>query len=335
MSRNSLSSAQSALGRFGGTITSRPSGPEKIQHFLNLYFDIFSPHWPFIHRASFTMNQSNESPLLVQSMLVIGMWVADTASIRAAAVELHGKLGEAISEQRKKWDLSAASGSPGTTPQANPKFPLPMYQAILLHIIFTLLHKGNGGSEAESKMSLALDLTLALKSSPLTARDLTLSLLSSLVQSCRRLGMFHYPSILTVCRESPDEHTFLPHAWVSVEEVKRFNVALWRVCRAISGRSWACPPTGRTDAGAGAGAAGGGVDGRQGNAKWELRAAELRFPLPTNDAMWAAQTWEEWDSAVARGRDEDVDVDADVLGLGDYREDEWISVAAGMLELLG
>lgn len=74
-----------------------PYGPDKIQHFINLYFSLFHPNWPFVHRASF--NARSETPLLVQSMVVIGLWVSKEQSAQSAAIDLHKTLNSAIRQQ--------------------------------------------------------------------------------------------------------------------------------------------------------------------------------------------------------------------------------------------
>ena len=74
-----------------------PYGPDKVQHFINLYFSLFHPYWPFVHCASF--NTRNETPLLVQSMVAIGLWVSKEPSARSAAIDLHKTLNSAIRQQ--------------------------------------------------------------------------------------------------------------------------------------------------------------------------------------------------------------------------------------------
>lgn len=70
----------------------------KRQQCINLYFEKFHPHWPFIHKPSFDFHQ--ETPLLVQSMVVIGLWARGGQRAQSAAVELHGKLDSAIRDQK-------------------------------------------------------------------------------------------------------------------------------------------------------------------------------------------------------------------------------------------
>lgn len=62
------------------------------------YFEIFHPRWPFIHRGSFNVRQ--EPPLLLLSVMAIGMWTSGEQSAQSAAVELHDKLDVAIRDQR-------------------------------------------------------------------------------------------------------------------------------------------------------------------------------------------------------------------------------------------
>lgn len=85
-----------------------PSYSEKLQHFLKLYFELFHPHWPFIHKGSF--NESNETALLVQSMVVIGMWATGVQSTQSAAIDLHAILNSAIYQQRVCFSRSPFCG---------------------------------------------------------------------------------------------------------------------------------------------------------------------------------------------------------------------------------
>lgn len=122
-------------------------------------------------------------------------------------------------------------------------------------------------------------------------------LLESLVLSCKRLGMFYYPNMLARFQE--DE---LPsYVWVSIEEVKRFDLALYKVWKTLGNR------VNRKR-------------GATGVASQGLEAAELQFPLPKNDPLWNAITKHEWLAAIT----EDVEYNK----LRDTREDEWISKSA-------
>jgi hypothetical protein len=66
--------------------------------FLDLYFKKFHPYWLFVHRGSF--DKDTESPLLVQAMVVIGMWMSEEPNARSAAIDLHNTLASAIIQQR-------------------------------------------------------------------------------------------------------------------------------------------------------------------------------------------------------------------------------------------
>ena len=70
---------------------------DRRKQWIDRYFETFHPCWPFIHRGSFKMR--HETPLLLQSMTVIGMWTSREQSARSAAVELHEKLDDAVRDQ--------------------------------------------------------------------------------------------------------------------------------------------------------------------------------------------------------------------------------------------
>jgi hypothetical protein len=63
---------------------------------VGIYFELFHPHWPFIHRGTFI---EFETPLLVQSMVAIGLWMTGEENSRSKAVDLHTVLGKAIRQQ--------------------------------------------------------------------------------------------------------------------------------------------------------------------------------------------------------------------------------------------
>lgn len=71
---------------------------EKRKQYVDRYFEIFHPRWPFIHRGSFDVRQ--EPPLLLYSVMALGMWTSGEQSAQSAAVELYDKLDFAIRDQR-------------------------------------------------------------------------------------------------------------------------------------------------------------------------------------------------------------------------------------------
>jgi hypothetical protein len=129
----------------------------------------------------------------------------------------------------------------------------------LLHLIFTVL-RGPIGQPS-------LDLRLKMSSADL-------KLLRCLVGSCDRLGILHYPSIL-----SKYQWTGPPgYIWVCIEEVKRFNLALYKFCNVVDG-------------------AGESLSGKDGKTSSLLRLSQLQFPFKQNDRLWKATNMEEWMSA--------------------------------------
>ncbi|GKZ28921.1 hypothetical protein AbraIFM66950_001879 [Aspergillus brasiliensis] len=214
-------------------------------------------------------------------MLVIGLWMSKQRKAQSKAIDLHNVLGAAIRQQTEAWDASVADASSAC------KWPIPTYQAILLHIIFAGLYRGGG--------ELDIDLTPSL--APADA-----DLLERLVISCKKLGLFYYPNILAhYC------HGIVPEfAWVSIEDVKRFNLALFRVCRVF------------------------GMLRKQeditGNLSGRLRASDLQFPPPRNAALWNAVTKDEWESAAT--------ADMDRHSIDDPLPLEWISNSADIVDIL-
>lgn len=164
-------------------------------------------------------------------------------------------------------------------------WPIPTYQAILLHIIFSIMHASGG--------TLDLDLRFSLPPN-------RLELLMGLVRSCRKLGMFHYPNILERYREV-DVFTYV---WVCIEEVKRFDLALYKVCGKLTGLG-----------------SGGNLD--VGGSSL-FSAEELQFPMPNNCSLWHAVGRDQWISAL----------EGKLVDLDDLAQDSWISNSAGLLNFL-
>ncbi|KAE8385723.1 hypothetical protein BDV23DRAFT_190598 [Aspergillus alliaceus] len=245
----------------------------KRKQYVDHYFEVFHPRWPFIHKGTFNLHQ--ETPLLLQSMVAIGMWTSKESSAQSAAVELHEKLDSAIRGQREKWDASEVEGA-----CSNCFWPIATYQAILLHIIFSVLTRSGGVVNLDLKASIS-------------AEDLTL--LKSLVESCRRLGMFSYPNMLARYKEA-DLPSFV---WLGVEEFKRYSISLYKLCGKLSS-------TGPGD-------------------KPLLPASELQFPLPSNDPLWNSIERDEWE---ANAKEENA------VSLNNELREKWISKFANMLEFL-
>ncbi|KAI2790412.1 hypothetical protein POX_d05924 [Penicillium oxalicum] len=229
-------------------------------------------------------------------MVAIALWMSGEEREKSKAIDLHNVLGKAIRQQKEQWDCS---GSENATPAC--KWPIPTYQAMLLHIISAAMMKSSGTSlQQHLKPSLP----------PVEA-----DLLHRLVASCKRLGMFQYPNILARFSETePGEYV-----WVSIEEIKRFNLALFKLCSAVSAPS---PGDGEGD-----GMNSLTVNIRDTVRSWGLRARDLQFPLPKNTPLWNALTPKEWFAADTP--------DVYRHDLHDNREQDWISRSADVLEQVG
>lgn len=116
--------------------------------------------------------------------------------------------------------------------------------------------------------------------------------------------MFYYPNILARYRET-DLASFV---WVGIEEIKRFNLALYKACGKL--RNPGTRDGSKDDVGA---------------VTSLLAASELQFPPPTNHPLWNAVGKDEW---MAHTKDERL------LSLHDNDHTNWISNFAGVLEIL-
>ncbi|KAB8202123.1 C6 and C2H2 transcription factor [Aspergillus parasiticus] len=218
------------------------------QDFIDIYFHDFHPTWPFLHWGTFEL--SKEPCILLQSMLMIGLWIKGDQAARDTAMTFHSKLLSAIEAQRSQWYIS------DSTQRRNNDTPWPMatYQSILLQLIFAVL---------VTKQETTFDLNLRFQ-----LQDPKYELLTSLVETCRRLGLFHYPNMLA------KYHSSAPIAlvWVNVEEIKRFGLALYKICRLCT-RS----------------ASAGTIDRDSSDKRSELLTlADLDFCMPDSDEMWNA-----------------------------------------------
>lgn len=131
------------------------------------------------------------------------------------------------------------------------------FQSVLLQIIFALFV-----AERETTFDLSCRYRLSAPA---------YGLLTALVETCRQLGLFCYPTMLS------KHHPSAPLAlvWVSVEEIKRFGLALYKVCRlCTSGVSSDTEPTFRRD-------------GHPLKSEL-LTLADLNFCLPDSDELWNA-----------------------------------------------
>lgn len=76
---------------------SKRSGSGKERRYVDQYFKLFHPYWPFIHQGSF--REYDEAPLLIQSINVIGLWLSNEDNAQSRAIALHDVLSSAIHEQ--------------------------------------------------------------------------------------------------------------------------------------------------------------------------------------------------------------------------------------------
>ncbi|CAP95628.1 Pc21g07310 [Penicillium rubens Wisconsin 54-1255] len=273
-----------------------PYSPCRAAPFIQAYFDKFHPKWPFLHPATF--DPDNEPPFLVQSVVMMGSWAMMEINTQQTAKDLHKRLTSSIYEQRGKWAVSNHHAKPHSqhheiSSSGPAPWPMATYQGILLHLIFSLLQNHDPSD---------LQLTQVLPEIPS-------QLLVSLVHSCLKRRMFFYPSILAQFKQGIDPDVFV---WLGIEEVKRFNLSLYRVCRhaqVYDTRLLEAAPS--SSPRRGPRSPGGSL----------LSLTDLQFAVPDSDELWHATS----DLAVKIAGSE-------AAYANDNIEDKWISQTARVLQ---
>ncbi|KAL4817718.1 hypothetical protein BDW67DRAFT_174516 [Aspergillus spinulosporus] len=181
-----------------GLAGAKSAGKDRTQHWVDLYFTRFHPHWPILHRATFDI--AHEPPFLVQTVVMVGLW-----SNWARTDHSRDKAGE-------KYEPETGDGNPTS------QWPIATYQGILIYLIFSLVLYGTNHASFE--------LSLIFQMSPSDR-----SILSSVVETCLENNIFHYPRMLQRYVGVED----ITCIWVGVEEIKRLGLALYRVCCMCSG----------------------------------------------------------------------------------------------------
>lgn len=74
------------------------NSPSGFLPLVEAYFEKFHPKWPFLHPATFTPDR--EPPFLLQSVIMMGLWVTGDSTSKQTAKDIHQKLSTTIYEQR-------------------------------------------------------------------------------------------------------------------------------------------------------------------------------------------------------------------------------------------
>ncbi|KAJ5672907.1 hypothetical protein N7507_002034 [Penicillium longicatenatum] len=234
-----------------------------IAPYVKAYFEKFHPKWPFLHPATF--DPDREPAFLLQSVVMLGLWVTGDDNSRKAAKDLHLKLTSTFYEQREKWNMSNSqherSQQQTETPSSKSiSWPMATYQGILLQLIFALFL-------SHSTLDLGLTHSLPINTS---------RLLIALVHTCLKQNMFYYPSMLAQFNPETDPEVLI---WLGIEEIKRFCLSLYRVCR----QSHIAGPDIQQDASV--------LNTRRGPHRLGeslLSLTDLQFALPNSDELWHA-----------------------------------------------
>lgn len=212
-----------------------------IRRHIEGYWALFHPKWLFLHKASFRPEQ--EPPFLLLSMVMTSLWLSGDDASRIVAMDLNRRLMVMLYQQRDKWDLAPSPGAP-----LAPAWPLGTFQGILLHLILAIVYGLPLASPAGATANVPLNIH---------------ALLTDLVRCARRLGLFAYGAMHAQFHDA--DLVFV--TWVRVEEVKRFDLILFRLWGVFHDSEWARAS---------------GLLGEQ------LTWADLRFQAPEPDELWTA-----------------------------------------------
>ncbi|KAL4969623.1 Zn(II)2Cys6 transcription factor [Aspergillus stella-maris] len=243
-------------------LVNTPSGthPWIGQEFVDIYFDEFHPTWPFLHRATFDYRR--EPCILIQSVLMIGLWIKGDPTSRERAMSFHNRVLAAIQEQKSTWYIPESSPLQQDTP-----WLMASYQGILLQVTFSLII-------AKSETPLDINLRCQLPGP-------NYDILTSLVETTRSLGVFNYLNMLA--QHSPSAPPTL--VWVAVEEAKRLGLALYKLCRLCTSSS-----------------KGSMFERQSEDTKSDLLTLQdLEFSMPDSDDLWNAPSDAEFQKARATG----------------------------------
>lgn len=98
-------SSEEQQDRYASTLES-PAASSMDDH-VQSYFHYFHPEWPFLHSATF--DPKTEPAVLVQSVIMVGMWAQGSQDTKNAAKALHRRLGSAIQSQRVSFQFHPAA----------------------------------------------------------------------------------------------------------------------------------------------------------------------------------------------------------------------------------
>lgn len=77
--------------------------PSRALIYIQVFFEKFHSTWPFLHRATF--DPDHEPALLLQSVMMMGLWLTGKEDARIVATDLHSKLLVSIHQQRVSFAL--------------------------------------------------------------------------------------------------------------------------------------------------------------------------------------------------------------------------------------
>ncbi|KAL4994501.1 hypothetical protein BDV10DRAFT_150570 [Aspergillus recurvatus] len=163
-----------------------------IDHYVDVYFSHFHYQWPLIHRAAF--GRSNEPPILLLAIVMIGLWVTGDTAARERAEKMHEKLLALLENRINDWKLNGEF--------TDKTWPMTTYQTIVLNIIFAVIRDMPQGLFARCKL-----------------------LLQAVTTTCLTGGLFTYSKMHALLEPSDS----VVYGWTYMEEIKRLALTIFKL----------------------------------------------------------------------------------------------------------
>ncbi|KAL6233802.1 hypothetical protein BDW75DRAFT_182152 [Aspergillus navahoensis] len=160
--------------------------------YVDAYFSHFHYQWPLIHRASFC--RSNEPPILMLAIVMIGLWVTGETAARERAEKMHEKLLALLENRINDWRLDGEF--------TDKTWPMTTYQTIVLNIVFAVIRDAPQCIVSRCRL-----------------------LLQAVTTTCLAGGLFTYPKMHALLEPSDS----VVYSWPYMEEIKRLALIIFKL----------------------------------------------------------------------------------------------------------
>ncbi|KAL4991869.1 hypothetical protein BDW68DRAFT_198117 [Aspergillus falconensis] len=163
-----------------------------IDQYVDVYFSHFHYQWPLIHRAAF--GRSNEPPILLLAIVMIGLWITGDTAARERAEKMHEKLLALLENRIGDWRLDGEF--------TDKTWPMTTYQTIVLNIIFAVIRDVPQCLVSRCRL-----------------------LLQGMTTTCLAGGLFSYAKMHALLEPSDS----MVYSWTYMEETKRLALTIFKL----------------------------------------------------------------------------------------------------------